>query len=190
MAKHIIKSIVILLIIIGITQLIGHLEIQHYDYKFKNEGIEDYGSSLIAILLIIAILLVSYFFICPRKWLKEHDFICGMTCFALSSAIALTMHFHVHDTLYASVTEALKDSYIANGHITHKDKYSHNRTTTYRIWAGINDSTTSRHVVDKNIYQTVNVGDTVILKVSKQYPCINEVLSWEPNADEIAKYRK
>ena len=35
----------------------------------------------------------------------------------------------------------------------------------------------------------INPGDTVILQVSKEYPRINKVQNWKPNADEIAKYR-
>ena len=43
MKKQIIKTIIVALIIIGITQLIGYLEIQYYVDKFKHEGIGDYG---------------------------------------------------------------------------------------------------------------------------------------------------
>ena len=59
---------------------------------------------------------------------------------------------------------------------------------TYYLWAGQSNSLTRRHTVSEQLYNRINVGDTVILKVSKEYPRINEVINWTPTNDDIAKY--
>jgi len=85
--------------------------------------------------------------------------------------------------------QALSNSYYTIGIITEKDLLSRKNSTTYCLWTGQNDSFTKRHTVSKQFYHKKNVGDTVILQVSIEYPRINKVQNWEPNADEIAKYR-
>ena len=59
---------------------------------------------------------------------------------------------------------------------------------TYYLWAGQSNSLTRRHTVSEQLYNCINVGDTVILKVSEEYPRINEVINWTPTNDDIAKY--
>ena len=99
------------------------------------------------------------------------------------------MMFHVGDKLEETVAEALKDSYTTIGHITRKSTRSSRNTTYYHIWAGINDTTTSRYTVDKDIYDMSYVGAPVIMKVSKEYPSINEIIIWDPKPDDIDKYQ-
>ena len=38
-------------------------------------------------------------------------------------------------------------------------------------------------------YQTVNIGDTIILRVSDSIPQINRVLDWQPTPEQIEKYK-
>jgi hypothetical protein len=38
-------------------------------------------------------------------------------------------------------------------------------------------------------YQTVNIGDTIILRVSDSIPQINRVLDWHPTPEQIEKYK-
>lgn len=59
---------------------------------------------------------------------------------------------------------------------------------TYYLWAGQSNSLTRRHTVPEHLYNRINVGDTIILKVSEEYPRINEVINWTPTNDDIAKY--
>jgi hypothetical protein len=59
---------------------------------------------------------------------------------------------------------------------------------TYYLWAGQSNSLTRRHTVSEQLYNRINVGDTIILKVSEEYPRINEVINWTPTNDDIAKY--
>ena len=187
MKKQIIQTIIVLLIFIGITQLIGYFEIQHYDYKFKHEGRGDYGSGLV----IPIILLVSCFGtlkMLPEEWKQNHFGLCNFLCFVFSLTLLFALVDHVSDKLIEIEKEALKDSYTTIGHITKKRTHKRRGSTDYYIWAGINEKTTSRYIVDKERYETSYVGAPVIMKVSRQYPCLNEILIWEPKPDDIDKY--
>ncbi|MBQ3636475.1 MAG: hypothetical protein II951_12810 [Bacteroidales bacterium] len=56
---------------------------------------------------------------------------------------------------------------------------------------GISESLTKeQEIYSKSFYKTVNVGDTVLVRVSDKYPRYNVVLSWHPNWMEIEKYKK
>ncbi len=87
--------------------------------------------------------------------------------------------------------QALSNSNDTIGVITQKyltpSKYG---SPTYYLWAGLSNSLTRRHTVSEQLYNCINVGDTVILQISKEYPRINEVINWTPTNDEIAKYLK
>lgn len=188
MKKQIIQSIIVLLIFIGITQLIGYFEIQHYDYKFKHEGRGDYGS-----VLVIPIILLASFFgtlkMLPKEWKQNHSGLCDFLCFVFSLTLVFALVDHVSDKLSETETEALKDSYTTIGHITRKRTHTHRSSTDYYIWAGINEKATSRYVVDKERYEASYVGAPVIMKVSKKYPCLNEIIIWDPKPDDMDKYK-
>ena len=187
MKKQIIQTIIVLLIIIGITQLIGYLEIQYYVNKFKHEGIGDYGSGL-AIVIVLVISFYGTFKKLPKEWEEKNGCLTGMACFIFIVTLSFTMMFHVGNKLEETVAEALKDSYTTIGHVTKKTSHTTRGTTYYYIWAGINEKATSRYVVDKDRYELSYVGAPVIMKVSKQYPCINEIIIWDPKPDDIDKY--
>lgn len=191
MNKQIIKSILIVLLIIGVTQLIGYWEIQYYDDKFKHEGIDVFGSLLAFMFVLGASFYCSKAFVFPKEW-KEKDGGCltELACFIFSMVLAFTLTIHVRNKLDETVAEALNDSYTTIGHITRKNSHTYRGYTTYDIWVGINDTTTSRHSVDKNRYEMSYVGAPVIIKVSKQNPCINEVIIWTPLPADIDKYEK
>ena len=188
MKKQIIKIIIVALIIIGIAQLIGYLEIQYSVNKFKQEGIGDYGSGLAFLIILVG----SFYGIeknLPKEWEEKDGCLTGFSCFIFSITLSFTMMFHVGDKLEETVAEALKDSYTTIGHITKKSKSSNRSNTYYHIWAGINDKSTSRYTVDKDRYDMSYVGAPVIMKVSKEYPSINEIIIWDPKPDDIDKYQ-
>lgn len=81
---------------------------------------------------------------------------------------------------------ALTNSYETVGIITQKRPvYRH----SLHIWAGIDRSTTKEHGVKEKIYNSKHKYDTVIIKVSKEYPHINRVLDWNPTPAKIRKYK-
>ena len=85
--------------------------------------------------------------------------------------------------------QALSNSNDTIGVITQKYLTpSKHGSPTYYLWAGQSNSLTRRHTVSEQLYNCINVGDTIILKVSEEYPRINEVINWTPTNDDIAKY--
>lgn len=53
---------------------------------------------------------------------------------------------------------------------------------------GIDEKHTRGHRMDNYKGVVCNVGDTVILRVSDEYPRVNQVLNWHPTHEEIEKY--
>ena len=189
MKKQIIKTIIVVLIVIGIAQLIGYWEIQFFENKIKHEGIGNYGS----VLAFVIVLPLSFFVIgktLPKEWKEENEILCDFLRFVFSMALTFTLAHHVKNKLEETKTDAFKDYYTTIGHITQKSTSTRHSRTYYFIWAGINDTTTSRYWVDKDIYEQSYVGAPVIIKVSKKYPCINEVIIWTPLPADIDKYEK
>ena len=188
MKNPIIKIIIVVLIIIGIAQLIGYWEIQFFENKIKHEGIGNYGS----VLAFVIVLPLSFFVIgktLPKEWKEKHDVLCDFLRFAFSITLAFTLSSHVKNKLEETQTDAFKDYYTTIGHITQKSTSTRHNRTYYFIWAGINDTTTSRHWVEKDIYDLCYVGAPVIMKVSKQYPSVYEIINWNPKPDDIDKYQ-
>ena len=190
MNKQIIKPILIVLLIIGVTQLIGYWEIQYYDDKFKHEGIGDYGSVWATLFVFAAAFFCSNKIASSLKWEEKDGCFSGLACFLFTMVLGFTLTIHVNHKLKETVAEALKDSYTTIGHITKKTSHENRGDISYFIWVGINNTATSRHSVDKNRYEMSYVGAPVIIKVSKQYPCINEVIIWTPLPADIDKYEK
>ena len=140
---------------------------------------------------IAIVLLISFFGtlkMLPKELKQKHDFVCEGLCFVFAITLMFTLMYQVKNKLIETETEALKDSYTTIGHVTKKTTHTTRGTTYYYIWAGINEKATSRYVVDKDRYELSYVGAPVIMKVSRQYPCLNEILIWEPKPDDIDKY--
>ena len=86
--------------------------------------------------------------------------------------------------------QALSNSNDTIGVITQKDlTLGKHGERSYYLWAGQSNSLTRRHTVSEQLYNRIDVGDTIILKVSKEYPRINEVINWDPKPDDIDKYQ-
>lgn len=184
--KDLTKSIVILLIIISINQLLEYLVLQHYDYRYKHEGINPSGLATIETALMLIDTFCIFLFATPKKWLEEYGFACALPSFMLSVVIMFVIAIHSNNLLNATIKDALSDSYSVIGFIIHKKEERRGRgSIDYYIWTGINDTTTSRQNVNKREYESLNIGDTVILQVSCQYPRINKVLNWTPTNKEI-----
>ena len=71
--------------------------------------------------------------------------------------------------------------------------YSKTMHEIHHLSIGISSSQTKDHWLQKEkevaIFESMHVGDTVILRVSDKYPRVNKVLNWHPTHDEIEKYK-
>ncbi len=189
MRKDIIKSVFILLIIIGIYQLIGYLIFQFYDYRYKHEGINSSGLATIETALLFINAFCIFIFATPKKWLEDYKYVFVPPSFILSVAITFVMVIRMNNLLETTIKDALDDSCIVIGFVTNMEKHYMRNSVDYHIWTGINDSTKSCQYVKKQEYESLHIGDTVILQVSRQYPCINKVLKWTPTHEQIEKYK-
>lgn len=183
------KIILISLCIIIVEALIGYLQVLYFDYQFKHHGISTYGSISIIVLLFIIIGIVFEKNLFTEEYKKKNEGLCALLCIFLTGVFIVPMALFVNKSLTNKVANALEQHEIAIGIVTQKEKKSHSnrKATYYFIWAGINDTITSRHVVSKKIYDSKEIHDTVILKISTQYPCINKVINWNPKPKEIEK---
>ena len=84
--------------------------------------------------------------------------------------------------------EAMHKSHKRLGFVFEKQKFG-------LLKIGITESNASYHVISMesdlydDVYKTVNVGDTIILRVSDSIPQINRVLNWQPTPADIEKYK-
>ncbi|MCF0191101.1 MAG: hypothetical protein HUJ96_07565 [Marinilabiliaceae bacterium] len=90
---------------------------------------------------------------------------------------------------------ALHDSHKCIGVVYEKYKSTEYVRRVRRInhlQIGVSQSQTKDHIVkkrNKDIFDNIQVGDTVILRVSDEYPRVNKVLNWNPTHAEIEKYK-
>lgn len=85
-------------------------------------------------------------------------------------------------------SEAMHKSHKRLGFVYKKQKFG-------ILKIGITESQASYHVLAietdlyDDVYKTINVGDTIILRVSDSIPQINHVLNWQPTREQIEKYK-
>lgn len=96
------------------------------------------------------------------------------------------------------VDDALSQSYISLGYVIYKSEkadWSSNKRTWETILVGIKKGMVTAYYVKRNneayfdVFRKIEIGDTVIMKVSKKYPDVNRVINWLPSHEEIEKYK-
>ena len=147
---------------------------------------------LIILIIIIAIALPK-----SLKDTKAKEFVTALLILFLPGAIVGSKIVFLQNQMESIEENALNNSYITIGFVTDKNIKTHTgrsgyttTTYTYYLWAGQSNPLSKRHTVPEHLYNRINVGDTVILQISKEYPRINKVLIWDPREDEIAKYKR
>lgn len=97
---------------------------------------------------------------------------------------------------YEQYAAAVRDSMLRMSHnqIGYVFEKTDDEYFRHLVKVGIDAEHTTTHEfyeTDRNypkVYKRMNVGDTVILRVSDSMPEINRVLCWQPNEKEIAEY--
>ncbi len=96
------------------------------------------------------------------------------------------------------VDDALAQSYISLGYVIRKsvkNDWPSNKKTWGIILVGIKKGMFTAYYVKRNneayfdVFRKIEIGDTVIMKVSKKYPDVNRVINWLPSHEEIEKYK-
>ena len=106
------------------------------------------------------------------------------------SIVPLLYNDVIYDRLCNKITEFyLQSSHKQIGVIYGKNK--ENKKKYYTIRVGISANLFKEHpIYSKYLYESVSLGDTVLIRVSDKYPRINRVLNWQPTREEIEKYKR
>lgn len=108
----------------------------------------------------------------------------------------LFLLFLVLDPVMKIENYALHDSHKRIGIVYKKYTTLEILKTAHRMHyleIGISSTKTKEHLLNRDnlvpIFESMNVGDTVILRVSDKYPRVNKVLNWHPTHEEKEKYK-
>lgn len=178
------------LIVLGVIVVSIPLEIMYLKYIDKTYGDSDSGLWIAYTMLqSIVIFTITGLSFGEQSQSKEMGCLHTIIVLIVAGAIIIAKGSFVKSQIKSFEEQALSNSYYTIGLITKKDYLTSKSGTTYYLWAGQNDSLAKSHTVSEKMYKWATVGDTIILKVSKEYPRINEVIIWEPSGYEIARYR-
>ncbi len=135
---------------------------------------------------ILALFVINFEALDQPPHSKKRKTLDSVLSLIVAVAIVVCKILFVHAQVNSFEDKALSNSNYTIGIITQKhlspSKYG---PPTYTIWVGKNDSLTRLHQVSEHLYNQINISDTVILQVSKEYPRINKVLKWAPTRKEI-----
>ena len=178
------------LIVLGVIVVSIPLEIMYLKYLDKTYGDSDSGLwvayTMLQFIVIITITGLSFG---EQSQSKEMGCLYTIIVLIVAGAIIIAKGSFVKSQIKSFEEQALSNSYYTIGLITKKDYLTSKSGTTYYLWAGQNDSLAKSHTGSEKMYKWATVGDTVILKVSKEYPRINEIINWDPKPDDIDKYQ-
>lgn len=111
-------------------------------------------------------------------------------------AIPMLIVLVVYPKWFNNYSENVKKEMLRESHI--KIGYVYNIRTpigrgTYHkeIKVGIDKEYKSKHQISNEMYELrpINVGDTILLRVSDEYPRVTEVLNWFPSKEEKERYK-
>ena len=172
------------------------LEMMVTTYYDINEGSYFNKWSKAYNVLWLIILIIIIYIVLPKslKDTKAKDLATTLLISFLSCAIVISKMVFLENKMKSIEENALNNSYSTIGFVTDKNIKTHTgrsgyKTYTYYLWAGQSAPLSKRHTVPEHLYNRINIGDTVILQISKEYPRINKVINWEPDSFQFAKYR-
>ena len=96
---------------------------------------------------------------------------------------------------YSNYIENIERKYIEQSHKCIGAVYSKespgSRSHHYTFRTGVDSIHTREQRIseDSPLIKSIHVGDTIILRVSDEYPRVNRVLNWHPTPEEIEKYK-
>lgn len=88
-------------------------------------------------------------------------------------------------------SEMMKESHVSIGFVYHVRTPIGRGTYHKEIRVGIDKEHKSKHTISNTMFylNPIEVGDTVLLRVSDKYPRVTEVLKWHPSQEEKEKYK-
>lgn len=138
------------------------------------------------IVLFLILVVINFEALNQPPHIKNRKKLDSVLSLIVAVVIIVCKIYFVHYRMNAFEEQTLSNSNYTIGIITQKhlvpSKYG---PPTYYIWVGQNDSLTRLHKVSEHLYTLININDSVLLQVSKEYPRINKVLNWTPTNNEI-----
>lgn len=101
----------------------------------------------------------------------------------------------IYCDFYSSRSDSLETKYIKQSHkclgIVYSKESPGSRSHHYTFRTGVDSIHTREQRIseDSPLIKSIHVGDTIILRVSDEYPRVNRVLNWQPTPEEIEKYK-
>ena len=111
-------------------------------------------------------------------------------------AIPMLIVLVVYPKWFNNYSEDVKKEMLRESHI--KIGYVYNiRTPIGRgayhkeIKVGVDKDYKSKHKISNEMFELrpINIGDTILLRISDEYPRVTEVLNWFPSKEEIERYK-
>ena len=96
---------------------------------------------------------------------------------------------------YSRYSDNLERKYIEQSHkcvgVVYSKESPGYRSHHYTFRTGVDSNHTREQRIseDSPLIKCIHVGDTIILRVSDEYPRVNRVLNWQPTPEEIEKYK-
>lgn len=127
-------------------------------------------------------------------WLFFKDHIMLVVLLTFIQPLLVSLFFYCD--YYNDYSDRVKDELLMESHVrlgyVHKIRSPLGRGTYHKeIKLGIDNEHISKHDISDDDYKKIilNVGDTVLLRVSDEYPRVTEVLKWKPTHEEIERYK-
>lgn len=182
------KTILITLIIMIVSTPFEIMLMKYFDINDGERTIT--WHFIYCVVQFLVLLVINFTALDQPQYPDKRDRLDAVLSLIVAVVIIVFKVYFVNYRVNSFEEQALSNSNDTIGVVTQKhlspSKYG---PPTYYIWAGQTNSLTRRHTVSEHLYNRINVGDTVILQVSKEYPRINKVHNWEPDSSQIAKYR-
>ena len=110
--------------------------------------------------------------------------------------VAPFLSFFLYCDCFYCYVDYVESTYLKNYHVRVGEVYDiytplRRGAHCIEVKVGIDKKYTRVHRVDEdsNLSNSIYVGKQVILRVSDEYPRVNEVLEWNPTYDEIEKHK-
>ena len=183
-----------------IVVLLFAVAIKDYDSitYYVLQGYNEVYPSILLFVVMIACWLIAFneilnYFLKLKYSLQYRRVVAGVTM-VLYLIFPLFVIFFMNRTWTRKV-EKLRDTFIENSYssigVIYKYRSAMKGADYKLVCVGINERYLCEQRIpeDSPLIKSIHIGDTIILRVSDEYPRVNQVLNWHPTPEEIEKYK-
>ena len=158
---------------------------------------EIYPSVLLFVVMIVCWLIlfneILNFFLRLKQIVRFWRVVVGVTM--VLYLISPLFVIYVMNRIWTWKSENLRDTFIENSYCSIGVVYKYRsamKGADYKLGCvGINERNLCEQRIpeDSPLIKSIHIGDTIILRVSDEYPRVNRVLDWHPTPEQIEKYK-